>query len=108
MVQPQSFGTWLKRRRKALDLTQAELADQVGCSSAAIRKFEAEERTPSVQIANRLAEIFEIPGSERASFLKFVRGDPRVLLEDAVEPAPWRSPLTSHWPPPLTNSSRSS
>jgi transcriptional regulator with XRE-family HTH domain len=27
-----SFGYWLCRRRKALDLTQAALARQVGCS----------------------------------------------------------------------------
>ncbi len=26
-----SFGPWLKARRKALDLTQRELAEQVGC-----------------------------------------------------------------------------
>src|ERR671930_478330 len=30
-----SFGTWLKRRRKALDLTQADLARLVGCAYSA-------------------------------------------------------------------------
>jgi len=28
-----SFGKWLRARRKALDLTQFDLADQVGCSA---------------------------------------------------------------------------
>jgi transcriptional regulator with XRE-family HTH domain len=36
-----SFGYWVRRRRKALDLTQEELARQVGCSPVTIRKIEA-------------------------------------------------------------------
>ena len=31
-----SFGYWIRRQRKALDLTQQALADKVGCSIAAI------------------------------------------------------------------------
>ena len=42
-----SFGLWLKQRRKSLDLTQADLADQVGCSTTTIRKIEADQRRPS-------------------------------------------------------------
>ena len=38
-MQDVSFGEWLKQRRKALDLTQNELAERVGCSLATIRKF---------------------------------------------------------------------
>ena len=34
-----SFGNWIKRRRKALDLTQQELADRVGCSLSLIFKI---------------------------------------------------------------------
>jgi hypothetical protein len=36
---PAYFGEWLKRRRKGLDLTQAELAQRVGCSLPALRKI---------------------------------------------------------------------
>jgi len=54
MSQQHPFGYWLKRSRKALDLTQAELANQVGCSSETIRKIEAQERRPSAQIVERL------------------------------------------------------
>jgi len=46
-----SFGSWLGQRRKALDLTQVELADLVGCSVTTIHKIEADERRPSTQIA---------------------------------------------------------
>ena len=33
-----SFGAWLQQRRKALDMTQADLARRVGCSVELIRK----------------------------------------------------------------------
>ena len=94
-MQAHSFGNWLKTRRKARDLTQAELADQVGCSAAAIRKFEAEERRPSSQIIERVMEIFEIPQRERASFLHFARGDLRSAPAETKEDFPWQVSATS-------------
>ena len=39
-----SLGLWIKRRRKALDLTQDEMARRVGCSLETIRKIEADAR----------------------------------------------------------------
>ncbi|HEY3312781.1 MAG TPA: helix-turn-helix domain-containing protein [Anaerolineales bacterium] len=89
-MQLHPFGDWLKRRRKALDLTQAELADQVGCSASAIRKMEAEERRPSAQIAERLAEIFAIPHDEITNFLRFARGQMRYMPAETVEDFPWK------------------
>ncbi len=56
-----SFGEWLRRRRKALDLTQAELADQAGCVTGTIRSIEADTRRPSKQLAERLVEAFRRP-----------------------------------------------
>jgi predicted ATPase/DNA-binding XRE family transcriptional regulator len=94
-MQPHSFGYWLKRRRKALDLTQAELASQVGCSAAAIRKLEAEERRPSVQIVERLAEIFNIPQNEQVTFLRFARGDWTLTPSESIEDSPWRTSTIS-------------
>jgi hypothetical protein len=38
------FGRWLRKRRKALDLTQKLLARRVGCSPSTIRKLEADVR----------------------------------------------------------------
>ncbi|HET9907571.1 MAG TPA: helix-turn-helix domain-containing protein, partial [Anaerolineales bacterium] len=89
-MQAHSFGNWLKIRRKARDLTQAELANQVGCSAAAIRKLEAEERRPSAQIVERLAEIFEIPQNEKANFLRFARGEMRSAPAETTEDSPWQ------------------
>lgn len=91
-MQAHSFGNWLKTRRKARDLTQLQLADQVGCSAAAIRKLEAEERRPSAQIVERLAEIFEIPRNERANFLRFARGDVQSVPAEIKEDFPWKAP----------------
>jgi transcriptional regulator with XRE-family HTH domain len=96
-MQAQSFGDWLKRKRKSLDLTQEELAKQVGCSAAAIRKFEAEERRPSVQIVGRLAGIFDIPLKEQPGFRRFARGELRSAPAEAEEDFPWQA-STRHIP----------
>ena len=50
-----SFGSWVRRRRKALDLLQKDLADQVGCSVSALQKIERDER-PQIAAA-RLSAI---------------------------------------------------
>ena len=68
-----SFGYWLRRRRKALDLTQEELAQRVSCSRFAIRKIEADERRPSRALAERLADRLAVPAEERAAFLDAAR-----------------------------------
>ncbi len=68
-----SFGYWLRRRRKALDLTQEALAQRVSCSGFAIRKIEADERRPSRPLAERLAAALAIPAEERRDFLDAAR-----------------------------------
>jgi len=83
------FGEWLKRRRKAQGLTQEELALQINCSASALRKIEAEQRRPSAQIVEQLAEVFNIAPNERKSFLKFARGDWQGAPTGLVESAPW-------------------
>ncbi len=60
-----SFGRWLQQRRKALDLTRDTLSQCAACSAATIRKIEAEERRPSKEIAERLAECLAIAPDER-------------------------------------------
>ncbi|HZJ24299.1 MAG TPA: helix-turn-helix transcriptional regulator, partial [Anaerolineales bacterium] len=90
MQELHSFGYWLRLKRKALDLTREALADRVGCSVSMIRKLEDEERHPSAQIAELLAEIFKIPTNERPAFLRFARGDWRSAPSLGDEEAPWR------------------
>ena len=106
MLKQNTFGNWLRLKRKALDLTREAFAAQIGYSAATIIKIEAEERRPSVQIVERLAEIFQIPPSERAAFLQFSRGDWRSAPGGVVEEAPWRiSSEASHSNLPATTTS---
>lgn len=90
-MEEHSFGTWLRLRRKALDLTQDGLADRVGCSVAMIRKIESEERRPSAQIAERLAETLHIPPGEYTDFLRFARGDWKSAPVESDEDLPWHA-----------------
>jgi predicted ATPase/DNA-binding XRE family transcriptional regulator len=73
MAHPQSFSAWLRARRSMLGLTQAELGARVGCSAAAIRKFEAGQRRPSSQIAERLAAAIELVEADRPAFVALAR-----------------------------------
>jgi predicted ATPase/transcriptional regulator with XRE-family HTH domain len=73
-----SFGAWMQRRRKALDLTQKELARQVGLSPVTLTKLERDERRPSRQVAWLLAEALVIPSTEREAFVRAARGEQGV------------------------------
>src|SRR5574341_2416665 len=89
-----SFGYWIRRQRKALDLTQQALAEKVGCSLAAIKKIESDERRPSRQIAERLAEVLGVPAGQREIFLDCARGlrpvDQLLLARQPAVPTPAR------------------
>ncbi|NJM40667.1 MAG: XRE family transcriptional regulator, partial [Anaerolineae bacterium] len=71
----ETFGAWLQRRRRGLGLTQQDLAQQVGCAPITLRKIEAEERRPSPEIAQRLAECLRVPPPQHAAFVRFARGE---------------------------------
>jgi predicted ATPase/transcriptional regulator with XRE-family HTH domain len=82
---PVFFGEWVKRRRKALDLTQEELANRASCSKHAVRKIESGERRPSRQLAGLLAQALDIPPDERQEFVRVARGERQ--LEKLPTPA---------------------
>ena len=69
-----SFGDWIQRRRKALDLTQADLAQKVGCAVVTIKKIEHDERKPSRQLVELLADHLAIPAAVRGDFMRKARG----------------------------------
>jgi len=83
---PLFFGDWVKLRRKQLDLTQTELAQQACCSVFAIRKIEAGERKPSKQLAGMLADTLRIPSSDQAVFIKVARGELNVERLPSIPP----------------------
>lgn len=103
MLEQHSFGYWLRLKRKAQDLTREGLAERVGCSVSTIRKLEDEERRPSAQIAELLAELFEIPKNERTAFLQFARGDWKSAPGLKGEEAPWRASTQPLTPRPRSN-----
>ncbi|GAB4433049.1 MAG: hypothetical protein OHK0015_21370 [Chloroflexi bacterium OHK40] len=90
MNQELPFGRLVRERRRALDLTQDELANRVGCAAITLRKIEAGVGRPSQQIAERLAVALAIPPDERGSFVRRARG---VRVDPAADDAPQPPPL---------------
>src|SRR5260370_28099219 len=88
-----TFGSWLKQRRKALDLTQQDMADQVRCSVVMIRKIEGDVARPSKQIAERLADVLAVAPDERAPFVNFAR---RVVDRPAELPVDLSALMPAH------------
>jgi transcriptional regulator with XRE-family HTH domain len=99
-----SFGAWVRRRRRALDLTREELAPRLGCAVVTLRRIEADERRPSKELAARLADCLAIPVEERGAFLRAARG---ALAVDQLAPpalptrqrtvgAAWNTPVVSY------------
>src|SRR5215472_3321853 len=101
-----SFGRWLRWRRRTLDLTQDALARRVGCSVVTVRKLEADERRPSVQIATRLADSLEVPAADRPALIALARGEaaPDTSVAPGSGTVTWQAPArpASNLPTPLT------
>ncbi|MEI6777193.1 MAG: helix-turn-helix transcriptional regulator [Chloroflexales bacterium] len=75
MVEIYSFGEWVRRKRKALDLTQDHLASRVGCSKVLISKIETDERRPSKEIATLLAAALELEPDDQPAFVQAARAE---------------------------------
>lgn len=98
------FSTWVRQRRNELGITQEELAERLNLSISMMRKIEAGNRQPSVQIASLLVGFLGIPTDEREAFIAFARSkedsQPEAANEDsasvaalpnaALASAPWR------------------
>jgi predicted ATPase/transcriptional regulator with XRE-family HTH domain len=88
------FAEMVRRRRRALDLTRAELAARVGCSPDTIKKIEEGERRPSKELAHLLARHLAIAEADRPVFVALARG------QSAPDPT---TPGPTHLPAPLTS-----
>ncbi|MBV7335944.1 helix-turn-helix domain-containing protein [Chloroflexi bacterium TSY] len=98
----ETLGVWLKRRRRMLDLTQKELAQQVSCSVVTVRKLEANDLRPSKDLAQRLAKCLEIEPDKISAFVTFARAAPKSASTVATSVAPISSKET--WSPSATPS----
>ena len=70
-----SFGEWVQARRNQLRYSRNALAQLIGCSPVTIKKIERDERRPSEQIAELLAEHLQIPEPEQEDFIRRARGE---------------------------------
>ncbi|MBE7556168.1 MAG: helix-turn-helix domain-containing protein [Anaerolineales bacterium] len=91
-----SFGAWIVQQRKALDLTREQLARCIGCSVSALRKIERDERRPSRQLAELLANCLQVSLDEQATFLQVARGHMRVERLANLAPATATDWKTGH------------
>jgi transcriptional regulator with XRE-family HTH domain len=87
MVEELPFGRVVRNRRRALDLTQDELANRVGCAAITVRKIEAGDMRPSQQVAARLAVALALPADEQASFIRAARAVRQAARESPTPPA---------------------
>ena len=74
-----------------LDMTQADLAQKVSCSVSMLRKIERDQRRPSEQLAELLADELAIDDSQQPQFIQMARGqfvpDMPVASGPEFEPA---------------------
>lgn len=68
-----SFGELVRRRRRGLELTQQQLAQQVSCSEDMVRKIEADLRRPSRWLAERMLTHLHVEAAHQPAFLKAAR-----------------------------------
>ena len=71
--QPETFGQWVRERRKVLSLTQSELGRLVSCSKVMINKIEGNQRRPSVQMTRLLLRYLKINPKQRIPFVRLAR-----------------------------------
>jgi predicted ATPase/transcriptional regulator with XRE-family HTH domain len=100
-----SFGAWIARRRRALHLTQRELAARVACSYELIHKIEADARRPSRDIATHLARQLGLDSATADLFVRVARSEiaaDHLPSPEHLEPTS-TAPLRATLPMPATS-----
>src|SRR5919108_1893349 len=93
-----SFGAWLRRQRRALDLSRQAFANQVGCAEVTLRRIEAGTLKPSKDLAQMILEKLGVPETEQSQWISFARG----LSGSPVASKPASVKFTSNLPAPIT------
>jgi transcriptional regulator with XRE-family HTH domain/tetratricopeptide (TPR) repeat protein len=68
-----AFGQWLKHQRKALGVTQRDLARHAGCAEVTLRKIEAGDLHPSPQLLVCLVRCLGVLEADLPEVLAFAR-----------------------------------
>lgn len=79
MEDTRTFGQWVKQQRKALGLTQDNLAQRVACSKSMINKIESDLRSPTKAMLELLALHLKIAPADYASFVHLAQ--PHLWVE---------------------------
>ncbi len=95
MIEPSAFSLWLRRRRRILNLTQADLAQAIGCSTSAVRKLESGDLLPSAEMTEKMAERLGVAGDQSGEFALFARGDPNHFPSEDDPAAPVTPPAVA-------------
>lgn len=69
------IGSTITRLRKEKDLTRDELGTNAGTSGAVIGRYERDEITPSVEIANKIALALDVS-------LDYLVGNSSIIVKD--------------------------
>lgn len=92
-----NIGKQISKRRKELNLTQVELADQLLVSYQAVSQWENGKSMPELSNLTRLAEVLQVPleellGQKQARVVEQVIEDEQLDEEDLIEAAPYIKP----------------
>ncbi len=60
----QTLGEYIKAKRKAMGLTQHQLADKCGLAHVSIARFETDSHYPNLDSLILLAEALDVPMDE--------------------------------------------
>src|SRR5690349_17680787 len=88
-----SFGSWVRAQRKRRDLTQEELAEQVGCAATTLRLIEAGRRRASKDLAARLAHVLGVAPSEQPLVVSLARSPAPSIAAPALPDTRFRGPF---------------
>ena len=69
------FGNRLKVVREEKGMKREDVAKKIGTSAAIIGRYERNERTPSIDIAKKIAEALQVS-------LDYLAGDSSILVKD--------------------------
>ncbi len=89
----QTMGKRIMRHRKALGLTQEQLAEKLGVTAQAVSKWENDQSCPDIYMLPKLAELFETTTDELLGHTQAFRTAPVETADEDEEKGGWEF----HW-----------
>lgn len=100
-IDREKFGGFVAKRRKALGLTQQELADRLFLSNKAVSKWETGQSLPDIALLQPLAEclqvsVAELLRGEQVEDVPLEAEEAKALVDQAIGLAD-RTPRATRW-----------